>query len=157
MDQTIARIFADGAFAQLSALLGMSVFFLILGIREIKQEHPQGFFFLVLTLFFLLAHVVQLVSLPDSGPLGNPASGMTVWSWLAVVLCPAIIGLFLIRGVAGVLFSRLREAMVKFFFGLTLLCYIYMVGASWPMDVKGIVTVVWLMMLFRLELVETPE
>ena len=41
---------------------------------------------------------------------------------------------------------------VKVFFGLTLLCYLYMVGQSWPIDVKGILTIIWLTMLFKTEL-----
>lgn len=157
MEKSIAQLFADGTVVQLSALLGIAVFFLIIGIREIKQEHPQGFFFLVLMIFFGLAHAVQIATLPESGPLGIPSDGFSFWSWIASLLCPAVIALFILRGMTGFVFSRNKEAMIKLFFGLTLLCFVYLLGASWPTDVKAILTIVWMTVLFRIELVETPE
>ncbi|MBD3258426.1 hypothetical protein GF377_08325 [candidate division GN15 bacterium] len=154
MDQTIAQTFANGTIAQLAALLGLSVFFVIMGLRELKQEHPQGLVYLALALFLLLAHAFQFVHIPADGPLGNPLDGFNLWSWLVVIAAPALVALFIIRSLVSFAFSAGREGMVKLFFGLTLLCFMYMLGSDWPLDVKGILTAIWLVVLFHLELVE---
>jgi hypothetical protein len=152
MDQTISQILAEGSVAQLSGLVGLAIFFLIIGVREIKHEHPQGFFFLTLALFFVVGHFYQLSSLPDNVLALVYGENLGVWAWLVAVFAPALIALFIVRGLIGFAFSQGRAGMVRLFFGLTLICFIYMLGADWAVDVKGILTVVWLTVLFRLEL-----
>jgi hypothetical protein len=154
MDQTFAQIFATSSILQLSGLVGLALFFVVIGWRETRDQNAMGLFFLALAGFLILAHVLLLTDLPTSGPLRTPLGHIDIWTWLAVLLTPALIGLYILRGVVGLAGSAVREGMVKLFFGLTLWCYIYMIGNEWPMDVKAILVVVWLLMFFKLELGE---
>ena len=152
MEHSIVEIFADGSRLQLSGLIGLALFFLIVGFREIRDEQPEGYLYLTLSLFFLGIHAFFLTNLPNDGLWEGSFPQFGFWTWLVLLLAPALITLFLLRGVFGFFAARSREGLVKVFFGLTLLCYLYMVGQSWPIDVKGILTIIWLTMLFKTEL-----
>ena len=41
--------------------------------------------------------------------------------------------------------------LIKMFFGLTLFCFLYMLGESWPTDIKIILSGIWLLILFKTE------
>jgi hypothetical protein len=154
MDQSIAQVFTSAAILQMSGLIGLALFFIVIGWREARDQNAMGLFFLALAIFLILGHLVQLADLPTSGPLRTPLGHIDIWTWLAVFLTPALIALYILRGLVGLAGSALREGLVKLFFGLTLLCYIYMIGCDWPIDVKAIITVIWLLMFFKLELGE---
>jgi hypothetical protein len=154
MDQTLAQILVNATVLQMSGLIALALFFFVVGWRETRDHRPMGLFFLAFAFFLLLGHVVQLSDLSISGPLRTPLAHMNVWTWLAVFLTPALIGLYVVRGMVGLAGSALREGIVKLFFGLTLLCYVYMIGHDWPVDVKAILTVIWLLVFFKLELGE---
>ena len=156
MEQTITQIFVDGALAQLSGLIGLAIFFMIVGLREIRNEHPQGFFYLTLSLFFVVAHFFQMANFPDELLRGDIRGGFDVWTWIVLIFAPALVALFVVRGLIGLAFAQGREGLVKLFFGSTLLCFLFMLGTDWPIDVKGILTLVWLTLLLRLELSDTP-
>ena len=155
MENSMYEMLVDTTTAQLSALIGLALFFLILGLREIKQEHPQGYFFLTLCLFFLVGHFLQMSSLPEG--FISAVGGLGLWTWLTLIMAPALIALFVLRALVGFLFSQGREGMVKLFFGVTLLCFVYMLGSDWPVDVKGILAIVWLTVLLRVELAATES
>jgi hypothetical protein len=152
MERSIAAILIDGSLFQLSCMIGMALFFAIVGLREIRDERPEGYLFLTLSLFFLLAHALFLSNLPTSDYTWQMLSELSFWSWLVLLFAPALITLFLVRGLLNFAMSRSRIGTVKIFFGLTLFCYLYMVGSHWPLDVRGLLTTIWLILLFRLEL-----
>jgi hypothetical protein len=45
-----------------------------------------------------------------------------------------------------------HDGLVKLFFGLTLLCYLYILGANWPLDIRAVLTLVWLGFFFKTEM-----
>ncbi len=157
MDQILTDIFADGAVIQVAALLGATLFFLTVGLLEVRDEHPEGFLYLTIALFFVLAHIACLVNLPAHLEATGIVSEFSIWAWMALLLAPALIALYLLRSLLDFAFSRSRRGMVKLFFGLTLLCFLYMLGADWPMDIRGVMTLIWLSMFFKLELGIVPE
>jgi len=157
MDHVLIEIFADGAAIQVAALLGASLFFITAGLLEIRHEHPEGFLYLTIALFFLIAHIACLVNLPAHlSAVGEPVE-FGVWTWLALLLGPVLIALYVLRSLIDFLFSHSRKGLVKLFFGMTLLCFLYMLGAEWPMDVKGVMTLIWLTLFFKLELGVVPK
>ncbi len=152
MEHDIATVFSDGFLLQLSALLAVAVFFLMVGIREVRDGNLQGFLFLTLAMFFLAAHVVQLIDLTTAGPGYHTPICLNAWTWLAAFLAPALIFLYLLRGLFGWVMSNWHEGLIKVFFGLTLLCFVYMIGYHWPADVRGILTFIWAALFFKVEL-----
>ncbi len=152
MEHAIAEIYSTGTIAQASGLIAMAIFFIVVSVRELRDEHPAGFFMFALSTFFAVIHVLLLAGVFTSGPLGQPIPHLNMWTWLASLLAPAVIGLFLLKGLYGLLSSDTREGMVKMFFGLTLLCFLHMIGTDWPVDVKAVMTVVWLTVFFKMEL-----
>jgi len=157
MDHILTEIFADGAFVQVAALLGATLFFVTVGLIEVRQEHPEGFLYLTIALFFVTAHIACLVNLPTHLEAIGKETVFSIWDWLALLLAPALIALYLLRSVLDFVFSHSRKGLVKLFFGLTLLCYLYMLGTNWPIDIKGVMTLVWLSLFFKLELGLVPE
>ena len=153
MDHVLQEIFADAAIVQVAAMLAGALFFLLAGIMEVRDEHPEGFLYLSLALFFAVGHAACLLNLPAH--LGNSSKtpmDFGIWSWLALLLAPALIVLYVVRSILDFVLSRAHRGLVKLFFGLTLLCYLFMLGAHWPVDVKGVLTLVWLTLFFKVEL-----
>lgn len=157
MEHALAEIFANGALIQVAAMLAGALFFLLAGIMEVRDEHPEGFLFLVLALFFGAGHVVCLLNIPAHlGPVGS-SMDFGIWAWLTLQLAPALIILFVVRSLLDFVLSRRYRGLVKLFFGLTLVCYLYLLGSGWPVDVRGILALVWLTLFFKVELDVAPE
>ncbi|RKX25432.1 MAG: hypothetical protein DRP45_05920 [Candidatus Zixiibacteriota bacterium] len=152
MEQTAAQIFAYSSLLQSSGLIGIAILFLIMGIRDIREERFEGYFSLILSVFFAIAHVFHLSNLPTKGILSSPIGQINGWIWFSVLLAPALIALFVLRGIVNFMTSNSRLGLVKLFFGLTLLCYLFMLGNGWAVDIKAIITVIWLLLLFKIEL-----
>jgi len=152
---SLAEIFADGTFYQLSGLAGLILFFVMCGIRELRNNCSEGYFYLTVAIFLAVAHAVLLDNALAAEPELPFLSGLNVWLWLVVLLAPALIVLFIIRAMVSFVTLDGREGLVKLFFGVTLMCFLYMVGVNWPSDIRGLVTVVWVGFLFKTELAIT--
>jgi len=149
MDTGIIDIFAETSLFQLSGLIGLALFFALVGIREIRDERPEGSLFLVIAIFLTIAHAVLLNNLlSTTGTLGS----LNSWSWLVSLLAPALIVLFLARGLFNFARYENSDGLVKLFFGLTLFCFVFMLGSNWPLDVRAILTLIWVVVLFKVEL-----
>jgi len=151
MDQTVAQIMTHGSILQLSGLLGLALFFGVIGWREARDENAFGIFFMALAVFFLAGHVIQLACYPQTGPLAEAIGSLNGWSWLASFLAPALVGLFLVRGFSGLFGDDFRIGLVKLFFGLTLVCYLYMLGDNWPVDLRAVIAILWLVAFLKME------
>lgn len=151
MTPTLNEIFAGGNWFLAGALLWATLFFLIVGIRELQHGFSEGYLLLTLSAFFGIAHVAVTVNGIDQGML--PGLGeFNAWTWLAGLLAPVLVSIFCLRGLTNLAFLERREGLIKVFFGLTLLCYLYMLGNGWPVDVRAILALVWLGFLFKTEL-----
>jgi len=152
MENSINQIFANGTFLVLTFLVAGAFFFAMTGLRELTSQAMEGFFYLAFSVFFLSAHLYLLLNLPLESPLGSLAAGLTLWTWLVVLYAPALIGLFVVLGIFSFFVDQHRAGLVKLFFGLTLICYLYMIGGHWAIDVKGILIMVYGGIWFNLEL-----
>jgi len=147
--EQISQIFADGSYFQLTALLVGALFFTMAGIREMRDESIYGYLFAAIGIFFLVIHGVLILNL---APSGSPVTHLNFLEWLIAFFAPALITVYLVFGFFNMLMSRVRTGMVKIFFGLTLLCYLFMLGSSWPLDARGIIVLIWSGLWFDVEL-----
>ena len=152
MEATLTTIYANGSLILMSGLIAAALFFVMVGLRELRDEQMEGVLYLVLGAFFFGAHFYYLMNLPDPTPMGTQATLERVWSWLAVIFAPALIGLFLGIGLYNFVITQVKLGLTKMFFGFSLVAYLYLLGGGWAVDVKGILTVVWAMIWFNVEL-----
>jgi multisubunit Na+/H+ antiporter MnhB subunit len=136
----ISNIFLEFASFELSALLAAALFFTTVGLRDLRREESQGLLYVILGLFFLFIHGYMLWNLPEEA---MPLYDVGIWQWLVKYFAPALIALYLIFGVLSLFKERVRAGLVRIFFGLTLICYLFMIGPNWPLDVQGILVLIW--------------
>ncbi len=135
----INTLFTSYGHFQLSVLLIGAFLFLMIAIRELRNEDMNGLLAMAFGFFFLSVHAILLWNLPNPITPDN----FSLWSWLTGFLAPALIVLYVVFGFFNLLTVRLGLGMVRLFFGLTLYCYLYMLGSCWPIDVRGILVLVW--------------
>ncbi|MEW6411477.1 MAG: hypothetical protein AB1483_03280 [Candidatus Zixiibacteriota bacterium] len=152
MERNIEMMLSSNSALYLSTLLAAALFFLMVAIREVKKEHYEGFMYFPLALFFGAVHGFVLWYLPIDSPMATVMARFTVWNWAIYILAPALIMLFIVLGIFNFLRIDTRSAMVKIFFGLTLLCYMFMLGMDWAPDVKGIITLLYCWAWFEVEI-----
>lgn len=152
MERNLEILFSSSNFYFLTALAAASLFFFMAAARELKNECYEGFFYVPLAIFFGLAHILSLFYLPVDGPLRYLISDINVWSWAAMFLAPALIILFVLQGLLSLARTNLSAALVKVFFGVTLLFFLFEIGYQWPADVKGIITLLYCLTWFEVEM-----
>ncbi len=152
MTESLLDIFTHSAIVHVTALVAAFLFFLMAGLRSVKNREPEGFLFFTLALFFFLIHLFYIANLPDDSPMANPFRNWSVWNWMVVLATPALIVLYLVLGAVRCVLSRFHQGLYGIFFGLTLLCYVYLLGGNWPADAKAILTLIWGITWFNLEL-----
>jgi hypothetical protein len=135
----INTLFTNYGHFQLSVLLIGAFLFLTIAIRELKNEEMNGLLAMAFGFFFLCVHAILLWNLPNPITLAN----FNIWNWLTGYLAPALIVLYVLLGFFNLLTVRFNLGMVRLFFGLTLYCYLYMLGNCWPIDVRGILVLIW--------------
>ena len=151
MEHAIDIMLSSNSFFLLVGLLATALFFIMVAVRELANDHMEGLMYIPLSLFFGVAHGFYLYHLPIDSTLSILMADLNVWTWTTYILAPSMIVLFLILGAFCLLRANITVAMVKIFFGLTLLCYLFMLGMDWPADVKGIITFVYCLTWFHLE------
>ncbi|MBK7140487.1 MAG: hypothetical protein IPH75_00230 [bacterium] len=152
MESSLNQLYANGSLIMMSGLVAAALFFVMVGIRELRDESMEGILYLVLGAFFFCAHFYYLMNLPDPTPMGGQASLDRVWGWLSLIFAPALIGLFLLIGLYNFIVTQVKLGLTKMFFGFSLVAYLYLIGGGWAIDIKGILTVVWTMIWFNVEL-----
>lgn len=151
------NVFTDYSYLLLLFSLSASLFFFMAGIRELKQNCMEGLLYLTIALFFAAAHVVYLFQIPLDSTTAYYFHTMNLWSWIVILLAPAMIVLFILFGLFAFCLDQIRNGLVKIFFGMTLLCYLYMLGPEWSADVKGIIAFLYALIWFDLEIRTTGE
>ena len=152
MDQSINIVFAQGSFLFLAGLIVAALFFARTGLQELTSNIIEGLLYLAFAVFFFCLHFYCLLNMPRFSYLAKITTDMNIWNWLLVFLAPVVIGLFILIGTFNFIKSHRHAGLVKLFFGLTLYCYLYMLGSSWPIDTKAIMTICYGYIWFNLEL-----
>jgi hypothetical protein len=154
MDQYLSSFFSQASLYLLSALVAAALFFIMVGLRELADNQHEGYLYIVLGMFFMGSHFYLLLNLPayqgtDVGTVQNLA---LVWHWLVTIFAPALIGLFLLLGLYNFVITKVKLGLTKIFFGLSLTTFLFWLGQSWALDVKGVLTLLWTIVWFDVEL-----
>lgn len=154
MDIYISHLFNSFSVWILSALIAGGLFFVMVGVRELNVKHSDGLLYIMIGAFFFGSHFFLLSGLTDQNMItaGSSENLLIVWTWLTSVFAPALIALFLIIGVYNFLLTRVKAGLTNVFFGLSLPAFLYWAGATWSVDIKGILTLVWTLIWFDVEL-----
>ena len=145
-------IIGNHAYYLLIGLLTGALFFMMVGFRELRQQNLEGLLYLTISLFFIVIHLYFIFNLPIDSSFYPQIADIDIWDWCFLISAPSLIILFLLLGLYNLMIADFRTAMIKIFFGLTLVCYLYMLGTSWPTDVKAILTLLWCFIWFDIEL-----
>jgi len=151
MDQQLASIFANLSSLLLVGALVAALFFAGAGLRELKSGFLQGLLFVGTALFFVAAHLYYLSNIPEGTRFAAAVGDLDFWEWGAMLLAPALIVIYLLKGILELALSARQAALTRIFFGLTLMCFVYMVGRTWPPDVKTILTAFYGLVWFEIE------
>lgn len=133
-------------------MLSGSLFFFMAGIRSLKNACLEGLLYFAISLFFGVAHIFYLYNLPIDSSISFILSNSSIWNWLTIIFAPSLILLFISFGLTNFLLDYFRIGLIKIFFGLTLLCYIFMLGSSWAIDIRGMITLLFCFIWFEVEL-----
>jgi hypothetical protein len=152
MTRPLTEIIADSAFFQLSGLLGLGLLFVLLGLRELQEDRPEGYLYLMIAIFMAVAHAVLLDNFISSTPALTVLGPVNIWLWLVFLFAPALIALFVLRSLVNFALYQGRDGLFKLFFGLTLLCFVFMLGDQWPIDVRGTLIIIWIAFFFKTEM-----
>lgn len=151
MDKLLLSLHGNLTYYLLCGLIAAGLFFLMVAIRELKEICLEGLLYLTTSFFFIAAHFLYLFNLPHSGELGNFLARLDFWVWVVLIFSPALIIMFIVFGLVSFALENYRGGMTKIFFGLTLLCFIFMLGTSWPFDLKACITIFFTYIWFNVE------
>lgn len=144
-------LFSDLSYSSLTLLLSTSLYLLIVGIRIVKTKQVEGVLVLAISFFCLVTHYFLLMNLSITDPFSFVIVGLTLWRWLVLLLAPALIILFLFSGTVHFFKTRMHTGLVNLYFGLSLLCLLYMLGNNWSVEFKGLITLIFCFILFEVE------
>jgi len=148
MEQYLLELFARGSTFLAAILMAVCLHLVIHAVKDLRQGHPEGFLYLTLAIFL---GVGQFVAFEASTEMQTSERSM-ILPWAFKVFIPALLSLFFFRSLVAFALGKGREGLVKTFFGVTLVCFLYMLGDAWPVDVKLILACLWIFFLFKSEL-----
>ena len=152
MDKFTLIMYSNISYYFLASMIVAALFFAMAGIRELKHQCMEGLLYLTIAMFFIAAHILFLFNIPIDNSLSYITSKLNIWIWLIIILAPSLIFLFVSFGIVNFLINNTRLGLVKIFFGLSLLCYLFMLGNGWSVDLKGIITFLFCFAWFEVEL-----
>ncbi len=152
MIESLNQIFASWSYFLLASLIGSALIFFTIGLRSIRHGALEGLLFMAIGVFFMSVHIYHLLDISNQQPIGIATHSLNLWSWLSLIYAPALIALFLFSSLLSFVTSRYYSGMIKAYFGLTLLCLLFMLGSNWAMDIRGIIASIYSGIWLNLEL-----
>lgn len=152
MEQDLFNILSTGSLIQAIGLLAGSIFFLIAGLQDFKSENMYGLLYVALGVFFGAGHILLVTNIPDIGEYLFKADKFDLQAWFVMMVAPAIILVLILRGLFWLVFWHVKAGLYRLFFGSTLYCYMFMIGQTWPPDIRGFLALIWGFFLFAVEL-----
>ncbi len=151
MQQFLSAIFADGHAAGFVASFAGILFFAAIAYREVRDGYMHGMLYYFVAIFFAAAHfaMILIAKTPFASSAFQPPSDL--FGWLNIAVGPALIALFIGLGSFRMAIAQYRYGLLRLFFGLTLLCYLYMIGPDWPLDIKAFICVAYVIAWFEVE------
>ena len=152
MDALILETVGTGTFMFLAGMVMASLFFAMIAIKQLRDHRVEGLMFAGLSLFFLTGHALLLLYYCGPGDIINFDRSMSFWQWAVLVLGPVMILMYLLPGMFNFVRLSYAEALLKFFFGISLLAFLYALGTDWPDDVKALMIFMYTILWFNIEL-----
>lgn len=112
----------------------------------------EGTLYGAVALFFAVGHVYYLLNIPADSTVAFVMPEFSVWAWLVLVFAPALIGSFLLYTGINWIMARTKAGFFSLFFGATLAAFLFYLGQSWPLDVRGVMTIAWTFLFFAVQL-----
>lgn len=157
MDFLLGNVFSFSTFLYLTGLVLAGLICAQVGIREIRQGHYDGAMYLGLSLFFLMAHAVFLFTGKAENTLFNYVTQLNLWSWVVLLLAPALIILYLIYGLVCLVKMQIIDGLARMFVGALLIGLLYYLGLEWGESVKTALIITFGAIWFFFELRTTEE
>jgi hypothetical protein len=143
MNILFGDLFDLGAFMYLTGLLAAGLFFARMAISEIKSDHFDGLAYIPLALFFIGIHIVFLFVGKPQNTLFSFASRLDLISWFVLLFAPALVVLYLLFGLYDFIRMNVQNGLVRLFFGMTLVAFLYLIVPGWPMLFKALLTMLY--------------
>jgi hypothetical protein len=151
------HLFDSGRFFFLAGLIAASMFFILVGIRYLKLRRVEGLMFLAMAVFFIVANVAFLLTESAGTIISGIRLNFSIWNWMAVLMGPAVVILYLSFGIYSLFKFELNEAILKTILAVALIMILYTVGFNWPTVVKAGCVVLFGIGWFVLELKAVRE
>lgn len=131
------HLFDSGRFFFLAGLIAASMFFILVGIRYLKIRRVEGLMFLAMAIFFFVANVAFLLTESAGTIISGIRLNFSIWNWMAVLMGPAVVILYLSFGIYSLFKFEVSEAILKTILAIALIMILYTVGFNWPTMVKA--------------------
>lgn len=157
MEQNFDRIYLSLSNFFLPGFVAVSLSFASIGLKELKNRGFEGLVYILLSLFFIAVHFYFLLNQSFGLPFSSGLINVNAYSWLKLCLAPVTVLVFILLGLYNIIKTSFKNGLIKIYFGLTLYCYLYMLGAGWPDGIKCSLTLFWLIVMFYLEMKPVAE
>ena len=149
MTQTIGYWLGDTMTIVLIILAALGIITSVSFFKNFKKKPGEAMVYFTLSVFLWALHSIWISYAPPESILFHSSIGF--WQWLAYMISPALVMVFLIN--AAYLYAKIGSwpALVRIFFGLTLVCLLHMLGQNWSVYFKGALTLLWVIFMWRLE------
>jgi len=151
MGSILGNVFSASSFVYLCGLIAASLFFVMVGIRELRMDRYEGLMYIGLAVFFIFAHGVFLMANSGSS-LNRYWEQINIFEWVALLLGPALILLYLSLGLLSLIKFHLAEALLKIVLGGALIGILYTFGFGWPEAIKALLVIVFGCFWFTIEM-----
>jgi hypothetical protein len=157
MNTLILSTVGTGTFVFLAGMVMASLFFAMIAIKQLRDNRVEGLMFAGLSLFFLTGHALLLMFYCGPGDIIDFDKSMSFWQWTVLILGPVMILMYLLPGAFNFVRLSYAEALLKFFFGASLIVFLYALGTGWPDDIKAMMVIMYTILWFNIELKTVGE
>ena len=156
MTQNIEYWLGDTMVIVLITLATLGLMAAIASLKSFKKNSVESIIYFTLSAFFWTLHLIWIIYAPPESILFCCVS-IDIWYWLVYLFSPALAIVFIIYSMYWFAKSGGWPALLRIFFGVTLPCFLYMVGQDWSIVIKGMLSVTWFYFLLRVEFPPKPK
>jgi len=136
MEFLTENTFDANVFIFLTGLIAAAMFFAMIGIRELKIRRFEGILYIALSLFFLGAHILFIVSTESHHSMLKYITQISLGGWVTILFAPALIFLYIMFGLFNFVMQRFAEGFFKVFIGAVMVVLLYSLGHDWSVIFK---------------------
>ncbi|MDD5424926.1 MAG: hypothetical protein PHN52_00350 [candidate division Zixibacteria bacterium] len=152
MELSFHKIYSDCSYLFLPGLVAVSFSFTSAGLRHIRQKGYEGIVYFILALFFMVAHACFIFEIPCRFFPVSALTGISLGKWTDLILVPALLFTYILSGIYAFIRTSFNEGLIKIFFGLTLYCYLFMLGINWPENFRIGLVFIWFLFFIIIEI-----